>query len=342
MHLLLIWCCRLVRCCNVMELIGDLFLRLTGPVYFLFGMSLIVSVVFLLFTVILPKTKDGVTGAALSTFTAWVFFNTMFNYFMAAKTNPGSPREQDVQVLCAEAGAGVRRWCHRCECPKPELTHHCKVCRKCVLKMDHHCPWVNNCVGHRNYRYFFNFLAWLWLACLLTVALTWRPAWYGGYGLTSGLKRVPLDGAVGGVNPIVGGVNPNGRHAAKIAELRGVNAVGVEARALNTDEKTATLFSTVLAFSIFCAMCLMWFWHIYLVCTAQTTIDYYTFKDLRREAKRRGIVWRNPHHLGSVKANWQEVFDEKGRNWWWMWAMPRLRPHRGSGVPVVMVDLSGA
>ena len=111
-----------MRCCNVMELIGDLFLRLTGPVYFLFGMSLIVSVVFLLFTVILPKTKDGVTGAALSTFTAWVFFNTMFNYFMAAKTNPGSPREQDVQVLCAEAGAGVRRWCHRCECPKPELT----------------------------------------------------------------------------------------------------------------------------------------------------------------------------------------------------------------------------
>ena len=255
-------------------MIGDLFLRVTGPVYFLFGMSLIFSVVWLLFTVILPKTRDGVSGAALSTFTAWVFFNTIFNYFMAARTNPGSPREQEVQVLCAEAGAGVRRWCHRCECPKPELTHHCKVCRKCVLKMDHHCPWVNNCVGHRNYRYFFNFLAWLWLACALTVALTWRPAWHRGPGLTTGFRSVPLDDAVGGVAR-VGGVNPAGRHAAKIAELRGTNGVGVGG--LSTDEKTATLFSTVLAFSIFCAMCLMWFWHIYLVCTAQTTIDYYEF-----------------------------------------------------------------
>ena len=208
-----------------MELIGDLFLRVTGPVYFLFGTSLIFSVVWLLFTVILPKTRDGVSGAALSTFTAWVFFNTIFNYFMAARTNPGSPREQEVQVLCAEAGAGVRRWCHRCECPKPELTHHCKVCRKCVLKMDHHCPWVNNCVGHRNYRYFFNFLAWLWLACALTVALTWRPAWHRGHGLTTGFRSVPLDDAVGGVAR-VGGVNPAGRHAAKIAELRGTNGVG--------------------------------------------------------------------------------------------------------------------
>ena len=34
---------------------------------------------------------------------------------------------------------------------------------RCVLKMDHHCPWIANCVGYHNHRYFVLYLMYLWI-----------------------------------------------------------------------------------------------------------------------------------------------------------------------------------
>ena len=150
---------------------GDAFLRSVGPCYVLLGFGLVFTVAYSLLCVVLPLTRDLRTWQGFGTFAAvaFVFGNIGFNYVMSVRTDPGSPTQRDVQVMCAEAGAAVRRWCDRCRCPKPDLTHHCSVCKRCVLRMDHHCPWIHNCVGHRNYRYFFNFLFWLWCGCMVTV-----------------------------------------------------------------------------------------------------------------------------------------------------------------------------
>ncbi len=50
------------------------------------------------------------------------------------------------------------RDCKHCKDPKIVRSHHCQICGYCVFKMDHHCPWINNCVGLHNHRYFILFL----------------------------------------------------------------------------------------------------------------------------------------------------------------------------------------
>ncbi|KAK0525571.1 Palmitoyltransferase [Tilletia horrida] len=52
----------------------------------------------------------------------------------------------------------VPRFCKTCDAYKPPRAHHCKHCKACTLRMDHHCPWIANCVGHGNAPHFLRFL----------------------------------------------------------------------------------------------------------------------------------------------------------------------------------------
>lgn len=48
----------------------------------------------------------------------------------------------------------VEKFCGACRVVLRPRTKHCRDCDKCVQGFDHHCKWLNTCIGARNYKWF--------------------------------------------------------------------------------------------------------------------------------------------------------------------------------------------
>eukprot|EP00051_Salpingoeca_urceolata_P018131 m.253114 g.253114 ORF g.253114 m.253114 type:complete len:323 (-) comp19130_c0_seq12:3228-4196(-) len=144
--------------------------------------GMIVMPIYIHFSLLLPffaGVQDALHGESLTHVillhllpSVWINSNMLFHFYKAATLPGGKVKAGLGELRTSEEGG---RWCRVCVASKPAGVSHCSTCGKCCNEMDHHCPFTANCVGADNYRYFFLFVTWAFVATIYAVWLTVHP-----------------------------------------------------------------------------------------------------------------------------------------------------------------------
>ncbi|KAK7946131.1 Palmitoyltransferase PFA5 [Apiospora aurea] len=92
-------------------------------------------------------------------------------YFVTPDSNPDSPGLElfyTKDVFICETD-GRPKWCSECCNWKPDRAHHSSELNRCVLRMDHYCPWAGGMVGENSFKFFVQFTT--YTACYCGIVL---------------------------------------------------------------------------------------------------------------------------------------------------------------------------
>ncbi|XP_062184125.1 protein S-acyltransferase 11 isoform X2 [Phragmites australis] len=106
--------------------------------------------------------------------TAFLAAFTITSYCLASFKSAGAPANirWGRYPMVEKSDLENYTFCTYCSKPKPPRAHHCRSCKMCVVDMDHHCPFIGNCVGASNHRAFVIFLISVVISCTYVAIMT--------------------------------------------------------------------------------------------------------------------------------------------------------------------------
>lgn len=116
-----------------------------------------------------------------------LIFLLPLTFFIVVYSDPGyiNANYQDrcqAIMSVSEGRLSISAFCPTCLIQRPPRSKHCRYCDRCVLRFDHHCPWVNNCIALNNHRAFIGYLLLISVSCTIfstAVGLYWREIYNG-------------------------------------------------------------------------------------------------------------------------------------------------------------------
>lgn len=143
----------------------DYVMNKPNPLVQIFYLVVAVGGFYLFVTVAMIKNCPGPYLAGYHRITGTICMLICYwSFYMACYTDPGVIRSKtDVKNAKKrydfdEVMFMKDNTCTTCKFEKPARSKHCAVCDRCVERFDHHCIWINNCVGRKNHKYFLLFL----------------------------------------------------------------------------------------------------------------------------------------------------------------------------------------
>lgn len=114
------------------------------------------------YSCITPNFHNFTANTTLSTLYGVTTLTLVISAILSSSIDPTDPLiHQYKQSLRENKPFQAKDYyhCGLCESYCHESSKHCKSCRRCVVGFDHHCIWINNCIGERNYRPFMVMIA---------------------------------------------------------------------------------------------------------------------------------------------------------------------------------------